>query len=427
MSKITNPDSWTIRLSGSALFYALLVALLIATFSTAMISVAYYHRVLTNFANLEWQLVQNSTSGIEFLKSQKGTFDRQTIDLFAQTTDSVLLEKKIWGLFEIATAEAFHQTSKGRLSHRKIALLGSPPSADWEKAALYLRDGFKPLTLAGQTQITGDAFLPKSGVKGGYVNGQAYSGKELIFGEKKSSTANMPEIEETLIQHQFNQFLLQQTHYFFQLPDSIENSFFEPTIIAKDSVIYIDQQLLKGNICLVADSLVYIGRNTIVENILIYAPAIYIEEGFQGNLQAFATHYLEISPNVKLTYPSVIALLQPDTVKQPSLAYFRKEANLQGLLLIHDAKKGNPVPIPRIEKESLIEGQIFSNSSRLDFQGILHGNLTTAGMRLRTSTSQYENHLWNTTIDATQRPDFYLSPVLFKTPQKDIVQWMNSR
>lgn len=419
-------SSTAIHLSGSALFYALLVALLIAAFSTAMITGAYYHRVLTDFADLELQLVQNATSGLEFLKAEKQPFQRQAIDLFGAQEDSVLLEKKTWGLFEIAISEAFQQTSKGRLSHQKIAMLGSPPAEDWEKAAIYLRDGFKPLTLAGQTRIVGDAFLPKSGVKGGYVDGQSYSGEELIFGEKKNSTAQLPAIDESMIEHQFKQFGQRATHNFYALPDSLEQSFFAPTISVRDSLIYIDQQLLKGNICLVADSLVYIGRNTVVEDILIYAPAIYIEEGFKGNLQAFATHYLEVSRQAELTYPSVVALLQPDTVKQSSLGYFRGEAKLEGLFLVLDAKKGNPVPIVRVEKGSHVEGQIFTNTSRLDFQGILHGNLTTSGLRLRTTTSQYENHLWNVTIDAAQRPDFYLSPLLFNNPQKEIVKRMKT-
>lgn len=413
------------HLSGSALFYALIVAVLIATFSTAIITVAYYHQSMNDFELLEQKLIRNAYSGLELLKAEQGVLDKIVLDLHGNEQDSVLLKKMNWGLFEIGVAKAFQQTIKGKLSHQKIALLGQVPKEDWEKSALYLKDGFKPLTLAGATDISGTAFLPKSGVKGGYVDGRSFSGKELINGEKKISQRELPILNKQLINNQLQKFQKPANADFYNFPDSLQQSFFEETIIVRDSVLYVHEQLLRGNICLIADSLVYLSRNSIVEDIIIYAPDIYVEEGFKGNFQTFATRSLEIGRHSELDYPTVLTLFSTQKAKKNSSLIIRNNCQIKGLILAEDLKRGKPYPIVRIEKENEIEGQIFSNSPRLDLQGSVFGNVTTAGFRLQTASSLYENHLLDVEINYSKRADYYLNPFLHSKRNKiEFAKWL---
>lgn len=406
------------HLSASALFYALIVAVLIAAFSTAIITVAYYHQLMNDFELLEKKLIRNTYAALELLKAEQGSLDKVALDLHDETIDSVLVKKMPWGLFEIGAAEAFQQTVKGRLNYQKIALLGQVPKADWEQSALYLKDGFKPLTLAGQTNIEGNVFLPKAGVKGGYVDGRSFSGKELINGAKNISQKELPPLNRQLIERQITLFQQAPNRDFYALPDSVQQSFFESTLVFRDSVLYINEQLLKGNICLVADSLVYISRNSVVEDVLIYAPDIYIEEGFKGSFQAFSTRSLEVGRYCELVYPTVLAAFSTQKSKKNNSLIIRNNALMKGLILTYDLKKGKPYPISRIEKEAIIEGQIYSNAARLDLKGTVLGNVTTAGFRLQATSSVYENHLLDVEINYAKRGAAYLNPILInhKTP-----------
>lgn len=413
------------KLKASALFYALIVAIVMALVSSALISMTYYHRLIINYGYIQEKLMRNAESGWNLLLTDKrAIISSTTIDLFNNQTDSVRISKKRWGLFEIAMSQAFQQSLRGQEESTKIGLLGvSPDKVD--QSALYLQDNRKPLSISGQTQIIGTAFLPKSGVKSAYVNQQSYEGTSLIYGEQKQSQRILPPIQKEAIVYHEAQFKHLSPSSFYELGDSTEQSFLAETLYCRDKVIRINEKHLKGNICLIADSLIYIGRNTVIEDLVVYAPFVVVEEGFVGQLQIFAQRKIEIGAYSTLQYPSVVALLKPrSSYNNPSIN-IREHAKIQGLVFAYQHKTDNYPPLINVEKEALLEGQIFVHGT-LDLKGTVYGNVTCSNFLLKTSATTYDNHLFNVTIDVGQRNKFYKSSIFKKERGKrQVIKWLN--
>jgi len=400
----------------ASLFNAILIALLIAVTCTGLISLAYYHRVLKHHADLQEKLVSNCESGISLLQALQTTKYEEVKDLYQNGNDSVFLKKQNWGLFEVISSEAVQHDFRGKQSERQCLMLGVQ-SGEVSNSALYLKDNFKPLTLSGRTEINGTAWLPKAGVKGGYVNGQSYQGTELIYGEKKRSTNQLPTLNKSKIK-QIKELGKQSTNQSIEdLSRDIIGSFYESTRFYRDKLIYIHQQAIKGNVCLIADSLVYISKDTRIEDILVFAPNIYIESGFRGNLQAYATERIELGEQTELEYPSVVALLQDDRKKESGILIVGENSVIDGLVLAYDGRLKQPSPKLFLKQNSLVRGQVYADAN-VDFQGGIFGNLTCKGFTIRAGASVYENHLLDIEISPEKRSPYYLSPAFISSEKK---------
>ena len=107
------------------------------------------------------------------------------------------------GFYEVAVSEAFQQSLRGRQSFAKIGWLGMFPD-EVDEAALYLKDEKQVLSICGNTQIRGTAFLPKAGVQTAYINQKSYKGKQLIYGEQKQSQRVLPSVDKNWLQYHFD-------------------------------------------------------------------------------------------------------------------------------------------------------------------------------------------------------------------------------
>lgn len=400
----------------ASLFNAILIALLMAVTCTGMISLAYYHRVLKHNAELQEKLVINCNSGIALLQSVQTSEYEKVKDLYGNGKDSVFLKKQNWGLFEVISSEAVQHDFRGRQFERQCLMTGVQ-SGEISNSALYLKDNFKPLTLSGRTEINGTAYLPKAGVKGGYVNGQTYQGAELIYGEKKRSTNELPALDNSKIKEIKKLGQNKGNRSIKELNGDVIGSFYEPTRFYRDKVIYINQQAIKGNVCLIADSLVYISKDTRIEDILVFAPNVYIETGFKGNLQAYATERIEIAEQAELDYPSIVGLFQNDRKKEPGILIIGENSVVDGLVLAYDGRLKQPSPKLFLKQNSLVRGQVYADAA-VDFQGGILGNLTCKGFTLRAGASVYENHLLDVEISPDKRSPYYLSPAFISSERK---------
>ncbi len=410
------------ELKAGSIFYALIVMLLVGIISTAMITLTFSNRFLEQKDDLKERLLRNSESGIQLLiAEEEAHIESFKIDLFDEELDSVVLEKKEWGVFSIALASAFHQTTREKLNHSQIVQLGLFPSQK-NRAAIYLEDNDKPLVIAGETYIEGNAYLPKAGIKKGAMKGVGYSGKTLVNGNIEHSEKELPTINKKKIRYLLNQFDQSSNQ---RLEDSISQSFNQESLIIKDDILILEDQILKGNIILNADSLVYIGKDVIMEDVLIFAPYIFIEDGFQGNIQAFATHLLDVGKDVRLRYPSVLGLIKKENLpKEPELV-IGTDSDITGLVFIKNEFFNKKYPKLKIQKGAFIEGQVFAECS-VELEGNIYGNISCKSFFLRYGSSSYSNHLLDVEINAKKRSEDYLSPFFIaqKSPKVGFVKYL---
>jgi hypothetical protein len=371
----------------------------------------------------EQRILNNLKSGEAIVQSSTETIEKQTIDLFNAEMDSVTIEKTWWGLFQVGTVEAFKTFPEQQIAYRKAIMYGSQLKRE-QQAALYLRDNNQPLALAGKTIIKGDVFLPRAGAKRAYINGQGFSEMQLFEGKQQQSKRYIPKLNETPFLPIIKYLVKGFPNSNARLSDTLRQPFYENTTIIHDNIIYLDKQYIKGKVMLMADSLVYISPNSYLENVIIIAPYILIDKGFKGQIQAFASKFIRVGKGVTLTYPSITMVLK--TAETPTITQniiVEKNAIIHGLVGVYQFNKTDLPSIPSLalQENTTVIGQVYSNE-KLYLQGNIFGNVTCAGFRVQAAASIYDNHLFNTTIDYSKRPNTYFSPTfLEKTNANEVI------
>ena len=420
-------------LKAGALIYAIFISFLIALTSSSVIFISYSNRVQMDRSFESDRLLNNAESGIQLLLSRQilvATDIPKTVDLYGRGIDSVRLEKRAWGLFDIGISKSFSK----RMSQEIVALIGSSANKK-DSLAIYLLDMDKPLSVCGDTKIRGNCFLPKAGIQRAYIEGKNFTGNKFVEGRTLKSEKTLPVLDKELIKRIQN--IAEGT---FHLSDSIQDisflsnrdssvrSFTKPTIyFTTKAPLILDNKILQGNIVIVSSKSVTIKATTQIGGIQIYAPKIIIEDGFSGNLQAFAGDSLVVGKKCKLTYPSVLALYRNKNSKDEIRLTLSEDVTCQGILFagqdVSDIKKHVLI---NISKNDNIYGQVYCTGA-VDLKGSIYGSVFCSSFILKTSSSVYENHLLDATIDITRLPEEYGGIVLMQEKaieHKCIVKWL---
>lgn len=377
------------------------------------------------------KLQLNAISGLNTLLVDQPSVqlnEKKIVDLFGEEQDSVQLERKSWGGFEICSSSAFFRSDK----FSKTALTGFDFFKNNE-TALYISDLGRPLSLCGRTIIKGTCFLPEAGVKRAYIEGQSFVGEKLIDGPVKKSNNKLPPLNEDLLKNikslMENPFIetdslvdLSKT----ELEGTWINSFAERVIILYSAEkIELNNQKLSGNIILLSKQQINISSQTELNDILVIAPCVLIEDDFTGSLQVFASDSIRIGKNCRLNYPSVAGVLQSDLSAPTSFLSISEGSIVEGILFASspgEHPQGNQ--LIEIQKNAEIKGQVFS-SGVVDLKGSVYGNVFCSKFLLKTPSSIYENHLFNATVDYSKLSPYFVGIGLVRqSDHKKVVKWM---
>jgi hypothetical protein len=410
-------------LPARALFYAVIVSVFVATISGAMLLSSYHQHMLVGYYQTQERLIDNCQSGIELvLGAKKGAIPKITIDLFKQEKDSVRLEQKAWGLLDIAIIKSWSGQGIYQDSMVKTFLVGK----ESPNYALSLSEGNAPLYVCGTTRVIGDAFLPREGVERGAFNvaqGNPYTGDKLIYGKteivKPTDLSIYKERFEDLkaLQDLSGNIVLEQ--------DSIIQFFNQPTLVLNSGRFNTKNLVLKGNIIVVASERIEVSANSVLEDVLLVAPEIIIESGFQGTIQAFAWDSLVVETGVFLDFPSVLSLLpyEEATSFSPEIV-LQEGAEMIGTLMVPSFRYNTYKSKVTIEPSAKITGQVWVNGV-LQHKGIVYGSVLCTEFLLKTPAGVYENYLLDATIDRSLLPNHYLTPsILGAKDYKQILKYL---
>lgn len=415
------------------MLYAISIAILLSLLSSSLIAYSYFGNLHFSYYNEVNQAQLNARSGLNILLSGSDEVAFNTekeIDLFGSGTDSVTLKRTAWGIFETATVTAHSKHASTRLN----ALIGAGIDTV-EKKSLYLSDMDRPLAVCGSTLIKGTAYLPESGIKNAYIEGKSFSGKKYVDGVTKKSSKVIPGFNDKLtksLAEFLNKNIAEGDSIYNlannELPDSLKNSFTKKTIyVTSASTIEINDQRFTGNICFISDRGIKIGRNAELKDVLLAAPGIEIEEGFEGALQAFASDSIVINEKVKLNYPSALGVIRTNRSKANVFITVKEDAEISGSVFAFQDPEGsnvtNQVHIA-IDKDAIVRGTVYSSVSA-DLKGKIYGSLTCTKIILNTPSSVYENHLLDATIDATKLSNYYAGMISdSQKGSKKIAKWL---
>ncbi|WP_437921193.1 hypothetical protein [Sphingobacterium sp. LRF_L2] len=411
----------------SALHLSLVIALIVSILLGSLIYLHSFYRTEQQKIK-RWDILQQEIQSgtILSLSNYFPYTDKDSLILSPVTlTDSMLIGKRHWGFFDLVTLHSWRNSdSLHRSFFAGVTLKDS--------TVLYIVDEDRPISISGKTLLEGTAFLPKSGIRPAFVDGSYYEGiEEMVDGTIKESAMNLPAHEQDRI-GEIKRFYKNASGSGYE-PISydavLKQSFFQPTkyyhLKAPETLL---QDSIKGNIVIIADSAITISSRTSWEDAIVIAPYIKLEDDFSGKGQFFALDSIRTGKGVKLHYPSVLALLTPDSsggILQLSLG---DNNTVEGLILLHRAKVGDQKDVLSVGKESKVHGDIVS-FGLLKYTDPIQVSGAVYCYRFITQrpSSLYENYLINLTLERQKLHPYYVRPHFWlpdKSTKQAIVQWL---
>lgn len=400
------------------LFISVIITLLLATF----ISLSYLQQTVGIQLQFFREVVQATDQSFEQAVLDELPYETpQHVHLTENEALETYLIKRHWGLYDLVFSKS-HLKSE---VFEKIALLGGHHP---NKPALYLKDKKQPLVVVGSTKITGTAYLPQLGVKTGYMGGKAYQNSKLIYGAWAQSAQTLPKIKKrTYLKNWIKNPVFEASQVFnLELGSHYTNSFHNKTMrfhSAKE--IHLRDISLTGNMAIHSDTLVKIAPSASLKDILIIAPKIEVSQGVTGSFQAFASEYIKVDESCQLNYPTVLLLYEEalKTQEKAPKIQIAQKTTLQGVIaFLSDSQHKSYQSQINLEKEVVVHGEIFSDKNT-DSQAQVYGTIYTDGLVAKQFGSIYQNHLYNSRINASALPKSYVG-LAFENTKMNVLQWM---
>ncbi|HYG52484.1 MAG TPA: hypothetical protein VD905_16345 [Flavobacteriales bacterium] len=417
------------KIRGSIMGLVLTVTMLVTVLSAFFILRANMDTQAWLLYDNKDRLLNNANSGLELLLSGNNLVEpgsSTTLDLFEEGNDSVCLERKPWGAFEIVISKAF----MGKHSISKKAMLGAKPQ-DTLPLTLYVCDLQKPLSVCGNTRLVGKCYVSQAGFKRAYIEGQNYSGNKYVYGTQLASKRDLPELNKSMVKFIEDQLkkpvqVTDSVIQFNQVGDTLINPFDKKTIVIESPVVLRMQNcVLMGNIKLVAPE-IHIGNSCIIENAIIITHKLTVEDRFSGDFQVLASERVFIGKEVKLNYPTVVTVFpKPEMNANEPHIYFGEKTEVTGDVLCYtNTGQESTEPYISFDKESTVYGNVYVNG-KLDAKGKIYGSTYCVRFYLKTNSGVYENHLLNAEFDASKLPGYYMGvPLLKEGSRKEVMQWL---
>ncbi len=412
-------------LKASALYIAIIIAAIVAILSASLIATAYFYR-WEQQKNQRWQkLSANLQCGISLSLSSafSHTDSLINIDLFGEGTDSLAVKKEKYGIFDYSAVAAFQHEDT-----LKKAFLIAPDDRQ-DQLAIYLSDEDRPVSVSGTTQITGNVALPKSGIKQAYVEGKPYKGgKKLVNGNIGTSNRTLPELNPE--QLKALEEMLDDTLITQELPtEDLSNSFFKGTQVLRINAerAIIDNNI-RGNIILLCDTVLTISATAKLQDVIVYARGIVVENGFSGSCQLFARDSVITGDKVHFNYPSAIGVVKKRAEKQQSRIVLGKQCVFEGILFSYEPERSSLQTLIALGENSIVKGEIYATGLlKMERPVTVEGKVSCNRFIIQTSTTLYENYLIDIRIDRPARSKYYLSSGLFDKEETNnqVLKWLD--
>lgn len=419
--------AWLIRVRGGVLQLTLGISLIIAVLCGAIILLVYYARLQQLQYTTRETMMDNCQSGIAYLLANRNSFSffsPSVIDLYGHEQDSVVLERRPWGVMELVTARASRGT---RHQWMRTALVSG--TADGQRGvAIHVPDNMAAIALAGHARIVGDAWLPEKGLTTGYIAGQHFLGKKLLEGERHKSGAQMPGFNSDLMDRILPVMARDQDSYqiqftpYDQLPK--RGAFGQTTYCGWSEGTLNLMDTLRGNLMVYSSRKVMVEASAYLEDVIIMAPDIEVSEGFTGSVQLLATRQIVVRKKAQLLYPSALVLLKSN---QDSLIVVESEASVAGQVTIAGGPQGEDSGASfQLRPDARLHGFAYINGAA-DIQGTIWGHLTARRLQvMQGSSTPYINAILDGVIDGTRLSPHMPGSLLWgRNHQLKIVKWLD--
>ncbi len=416
------------KVNAGSLFFVIVVAGVISLLSMSVILSAYF-TLNQDRRHLALQRLRLDLSSAKFITLARQSLMVSKYDssfiLFAGSSDSVRVRTSPWGIFAVGKVNV----SSNRWRDSSLFLIGSKPEGIF-KAALYLSDLKSSLTLSGDAQITGDAYLPSAGINAGYVDGKSYQRDSLIYGKIKRSNKTLPIFQINLVSTFTD--LLEGIDSAFKgkalsvqalKKDTLSRSFSEEALIisSKDS-IKLDNIVIQGQVVIYSKKSITVDATAMLDQVILIAPKVSLSPGVTGSIQVFARDTILVSQACKLKYPSSLILMRTAGKSLKPCITLDSLASVEGIVASLNGlkRKGSAYfstttndTYITVKKDASVIGYLYCNGY-LELLGMVRGTVLCDHFLYHSTSTLYENHLIDAHIYRSKLDTHFLGDLLLE-------------
>ncbi|SNY99697.1 hypothetical protein [Flagellimonas pacifica] len=414
------------KLQAGSLQFVLFIGAVIAVLLLTFTLLHHTHSIFDKKTFRTINLIKRTDFALQKAMKEKLKLNDSVILNLAQDDGiKTTVVKSHWGIFEKYAVISKFKKNK----FVKTALVGG--RMDEGFSALYLKDNDRPVVIAGNAKITGNVYLPKQGIRPGSIRGQFYQFTNPVYGNVKQSTKVLPPVDDELKAY-LRHLLIggfemsNETNIRFSNRLHLLNSFESPTQFIQGDVLRLSDVKLRGNILVKATDKIIVSKSANLQDVLLIAPEIEIENGFSGRLQAIASNHIKMNRRVNLEYPSAIIVDRgvtpnPKEPRKPNIE-IGSDSSIKGIVAYFERTQENQFfPQVVISEKALVYGEVFCEKN-IELKGDVIGNVTTNAFMAMENGSVYQNHLFGGTINVTFLSEQYVGLLLNK--QKGVSKWL---
>lgn len=385
-----------------SLLYAIYICLIVSIICGALLYIATLYNQLNLYYNIHEELYIHNQSVVNYALSNK--IIPEEISSEENLGIQANFESKSYGLLTLLIAKSFIKGDTVSSAH----FVGHFIS---DKTAIHLANFSKSLSFSGKVKLIGDNKLPSPIIETTYMGNK--SNELIVEGTNTVSEIRLPEVNSNFkkIFGGINAEKIDLSKVEKSKDSLYYNSFLNQTKEIYLSNPVVSNMIFKGNFILRSKDSIRIRKNVVLEDVILLAPKITFEEGFSGNVQAFATKGIELEEKVRLNYPSILCVYNEST--DISKIKIKKGCEIKGGVVLF----GNPIASIdknsiEFEEEGLLMGDIFC-SGKLMIKSNVYGAVYTNRFYYKSESATYDNAISDIEINANKRPSYFIGIPLF--------------
>ena len=329
------------KYKGNALLLALFVVVIISLITLFIITLSD----ISNKAeakvirNIEMQNFAENALELSY-NTNNNTFNFFDNEIIANISD------KLFGVYLLKEITVKHSN----LNKSFHAISGYQPDT---LSAIQLANSRYGVTIGKHVQIVGNCYFPSKNMA---INSKNIKGQVFFTNQ------NFPQPQNSTVSAIQQSFQIQPNDSVLLLSNISANEYLFNSFTNKTLKIICNQKNIKhyinGNVMLISTDTIFISSNSKLNNVIIYAPKIIVEENTYGKMQLFAEHGLEIKNNVTLKFPSAAVLLNSNNNGELNIG---KYSNINGAVILIKQNNMNNKHLTLQISNSTVNGLVYSN------------------------------------------------------------------
>lgn len=390
------------RVKGYTLIYIVIIMLILTILCSLLFQFISLEKRVTNNYEVQTQLCLDVESSINIWASNIDNIIKNDENVFCFNhnyyIDTTIVKTYQWGIYYVISASSKYEKN----SCNKQLMVGIEPTM--KNASIVLLSRNNIINVSETSLINGDILGDVKKIK---VFSEPNSDKPKYT---SNFTGGIIPLDPSVIKlPNFSNYITNiynNSSWLSEIPDTIENSFGDSTLIYYLEKPYLQDKTIIGNVIIVSEKEVFISKNNTLKDIIVIAPEITIERGFKGSVQIIASDLINIEEECTLLYPSSI-ILNSDTNSRLSKIMIGENTKITGVIYANkESRRDKTDCIIQLAEGVDICGQVVTNGI-IDIRGNIIGQIICKKILASNASGIYENHLFGAKIDMKNLPSSF--------------------